>query len=107
MAKYDYIKVRVNEEERAQLEKMVEDGQASTLSDAVRKMAFAPKLDKTELVTKYLTEISTAHGEITKLIYNQLENRALHEPDIMEMERELARLSKSAAKFVRAMRKVM
>ena len=107
MAKYDYIKVRVNEEERAQLEKMVEDGEASTLSDAVRKMAFAPKLDKTELITKYLSEISAAHSELTKLIYAQLENKMLYEPHIMRMEREHAKLLKSAAKFVRSMRKVM
>ena len=104
MAKYDHIKVRVSKAERAQLQKMVDSKQASTLSDAARKRVFAPDCSNTELITKYLSEISSAHSAIKNLIFLQLENKAFYEADIIRMEKALAEMIKNAAKFVRAMR---
>jgi len=106
-AKYDYIKLRVDEAERAMLEGMVKAGQAPTLSDAARKLAFAEKanFDLAESVTQYLQEIAQIHLEMRPLIFNQLENRALLENDLMQLERQVAELAKSAAKLSKAVRK--
>lgn len=105
--KYDYIKVRVSEGERAVLESTVEAGRASTLSDAARKLAFGQKAnsDLTESMTQYLQELAGIREDFRKLVYAQLENETLYEPDLVRMEREISSLSKSVAKMAKAIRK--
>lgn len=109
MAKYDYVKVRVNEEERAMQEGMVKAGQASTLTDAIRKLAFAKEAssDSAVAVSQILKEVSVIHTEITKLITKQLAYKELYEPDIMRMEQYVVKLGKIVVKLSKAVRKGM
>lgn len=109
MAKSEYIKVRVTDEERAKLEEMIQNGKASTLTDAIRKLAFVKETttDAYDSVTQYLQTIANLQQDIRTLIYAQIENQKLYEPDVMKIERKIAELSRNAAKFARAVRKVI
>lgn len=107
-SKYDYIKLRVNEDERALLEKMIDDRKVKTLSDAVHKLAFdsQPSTDPTDVVTQLMQEVAGAHQTLRTLIFTSIENGILHESEIIKMEREVAELSKRTAKLSRQLRKV-
>lgn len=134
MAKYDYIKLRVNAEERSHLEAMVAAGEVSSLSDAVRKLAFEQNSEDREILAQYLREVAGAHQTLTLLIRNGgikgtalsrladtykdagAENSDLEElagrvvaleADVFAMEREVQALVASAAELSREIRRVM
>lgn len=99
MAKYDYIKIRVNENERAQLQSMVDSGEVSTLSSAVRKVLFAPQRNDCEKLDKCLCEIAAAHQDLCKLVQSSLDGKELFEADVVRMERKVAEMARSVAKL--------
>ena len=99
MPKYDYIKIRVNEIERAQLQAMVDDGEVSTLSDAARKIIFAPQLNDCEKMDKCLQEIAAAHQDLCVLVRSALDGKELFEADVVRMERNVAEMARSVAKL--------
>lgn len=101
----DYIRCRVNAEERRMLEGMVATGEASTLSDAIRKCAFGRKVPAREILLQYLQEISGAHNALAELVRSGIVRDKLTEADMVLMEREVRRVVQNAAKLSREFRK--
>ena len=107
MAKYDYIKLRVNAEERSRLESMVAAGEVTSLSDAVRKLAFDQNGEVREVLTRYLQEVADAHQALAELVRAGLQQDKLTEADVFAMEREVRSLVSSASDLSREIRRVM
>jgi len=107
MAKYDYIKCRVNEEERRILESMVAAGEVASLSDGVRKLAYGRRIQSHDIMQSFLQEISGAHNALAELVRSGVASGKLTEADIVLMEREVRRLVLSAAKLSREIRRGM
>jgi len=106
-SKYDYIGVRVSEDERRLLESMVGSNGLTSLSDAVRKLAFDRSGDDREILRQYLAEVAGAHQLLAELVRSGLSRGQIVESDIYSMERELRKLVSSAARLSRKIRRVM
>lgn len=107
MAKYDYIKVRVDESERKLLESMVGADGTTSLSSALRRMAFDKGWDFRFVLLDYLGEVSAAQQSFSELIRSGITAGALTEADIAQMQREIHAMQKGAARLAREFRKVM
>ena len=107
MAKYDYIKVRVNESERKLLEEMVGVDGTTSLSDAVRRMAFDKGWDFRFFLLDYLGEIAAAQQSLSELIRSGITAGTLTEADVAQMQREIHTMQKNAAKLSRDFRKAV